>query len=161
MTNHLLRIETAIGAMSILKDGSLNGDFSAFGISEAEYLLLVGPTPWHAQDRGVVRRTLDAMIFGVMDVTGVPRFNPPFEYIAAVISCFVSGANVMIACRWIEGGQRAEELLAGKGEIQNVTAEQMFAFICMLRGADPAVREQFDKKVGFAIKQATKAARAA
>ncbi len=150
-----LRIEVALGAMSILRDNSLNGDFSAFGVSEKEYGLMSGSTPWLATDRSTVRRVLDCMIWGIMDSVGVPRFQPPMEYIAAVLSTFVSGNNLMVACRWIEGGQRAEDVIGDRSaDSVHIDAHRLFSFIILLRGQDKAVRDQFEKRVGYAISKA-------
>lgn len=150
-----LRIEVALGAMSILRDNSLNGDFSAFGISEKEYQLMSGPRPWVSTDRNTVKRVLDCMIWGIMDVIGVPRFQPPMEYVAAVVSTFVSGNNLMVACRWIEGGVMAEDVIGEHAiEATHVDAQKLFSFIILLRGQDKAVRDQFEKRVGYAISKA-------
>lgn len=152
-----LRIEVALGAMSILDQNSLNGDFSTFGVSEKEYKLMSGNMPWVATDRATVRRVMDCMLFGVMDVVGVPRFQPPMEYVAAVLCSFISGNNLMLACRWIEGGQRAEDVIGDRSaEAPHIDAAQLFSFITLLKGSDTTVRDQFEKRVGFAIKQATK-----
>lgn len=147
-----LRIEVAMGAMSILHENSLNGDFSAFGISEKEYRLMTGGQPWVATDRSTVKRVLDCMLWGIMDTVGVPRFQPPMEYIGAVLSSFVSGVNMQIACRWMEGGSRAEDVVGDSSEdAVHIDAEKLFSFIILLRGADRSIRDQFEKKVGYAI----------
>lgn len=152
-----LRIEVAMGAMSILHENSLNGDFSAFGISEKEYDLMSGHIPWQSTDRSTVTRVLDCMLFGIMDTIGVPRFAPPMEYVAAVLSSFVSGVNMMIACRWIEGGKRAEDLVGDNpDDAVFIDAQRLFSFIILLRGADTSIRDQFEKKVGYAIRKAKK-----
>jgi len=151
-----LRIEVAMGAMSILRENSLNSDFSAFGISEKEYELMAGERPWQGTDRSTVRRVLDCMIWGIMDNIGVPRFNPPMEYVASVLSAFVNGTNMMLACRWIEGGTRAEDIVRDHEDAEHIDARRLFAFIVLLRGADTSVRDQFEKKVGYAIRKAKK-----
>lgn len=152
-----LRIEVAMGAMSILRENSLNGDFSAFGINEKEYELMSGSQPWQATDRSTVRRVLDCMLFGIMDQVGVPRFQPPLEYVASVLSSFVNGVNMQLACRWIEGGSRAEDIVGDHPEeAVHIDAARLFAFVVLLRGADRSVREQFEKKVGYAIRKAKK-----
>lgn len=146
-----------MGAMSILRENSLNGDFSAFGISEKEYGLMAGPAPWQSTDRGTVTRVLDCMIWGIMDQVGVPRFNPPMEYVAAVLSSFVNGTNMMLASRWIEGGKRAEDVVGDNpDDAVHIDANRLFAFIILLRGADQSVRDQFEKKIGYAIRKAKK-----
>lgn len=153
----LLRLEVAMGAMSLLRENSLNGDFSAFGVSDKEYELMSGSLPWHGTDRNTVTRVLDCMIWGLMDVVGVPRFNPPMEYVAAVLSSFVNGVNMQIACRWIEGGKRAEDMIGEAGaDVFNIDADRLFAFVVLLKGEDSAVKAQFEKKVGYAIKRAPK-----
>lgn len=152
-----LRIEVAMGAMSILRENSLNGDFSSFGINESEYELMAGNKPWLATDRGTVTRVLDCMIWGVMDQVGVPRFQPPMEYVASVLSSFVSGINMQLACRWIEGGKRAEDVVGDNpDEAIHIDAQRLFSFVVLLRGADTSIRDQFEKKVGYAIRKTKK-----
>lgn len=151
-----LRTEVAMGAMTLLRENSLNGDFSAFGISDKEFEMFTGGKPWHATDRSVIRRVMDCMIWGIMDVVGVPRFQPPMEYVAAVLSSFVSGVNMMIACRWIEGGPRAEDVVGDQtSETVHIDAQRLFSFIVLLRSEDHSVKDQFEKKVGYSIKKAT------
>ena len=57
-----LNLMMARGAMHLLSEQSLNGDFKAFGIGEDEYRVLVQAGPWTAQDAPVVRRVLGVMI---------------------------------------------------------------------------------------------------
>lgn len=150
-----LSLSTALGAMSLLKDNSLNANLQNFGLNESDFDVLTQDTPWVAQQREQVRRTIDCIIHGLMDIVGVPRFEVPAEYIAAVLSTFVSGANMLIACRYMEGGSRAEELAVGNDNGERVKPQQLFALICQLRAGDAAVYEAFAKKVGARIEKST------
>lgn len=145
--------------MSLLKDQALNGDLSAFGISEREFEMVTADQVWTGDKRPSVRRILECMIFGTMEIQALPRFQPPAEYVAAVINSFVSGCNVMTACRWVEGGARSEEL-AFSPEVPPavVTAPQLFAMVCLIRGGDAGIRESFEKQVGYALSKSAEAA---
>ena len=152
MSDIHLSLAAARGAMKIMSDGAVNADFSSFGIGEKEFDLLVGPTPWLQADKNIVVRVMDALLFGTMDITGVPRFQPPAEYIAAVIAQFVSGTNAFTACRWMEGGSRAEELATGPlKEGDPVTCRQLLALVCLIEGSDAGVAAAFEKATGLAI----------
>ncbi|AJK28266.1 putative minor capsid protein [Eel River basin pequenovirus] len=147
-----LSLAAGLGALRLLKAGTINGDFSSCGVTEKDYELLTSSTPWMAQQRNAVRNTMEALIWGSMDIAGVPRFQPPAEYIAAVISEFVGAPNKLVACRYIEGGSRTEELAAGATqETDPVTSRQLFALVVQLEAHSPHVRDSFEKKVGLAI----------
>lgn len=146
-----LSLATAKGCMKLIDDGAINGDFNAFGIGEQEYKIMTKAGPWLKNETAVVRRTMEVMIFGVMEELGLPRFQPPAEYIASVIAMFVSGTNCMSACRLMEGGSAAAELAANPKHADLVSAEQLFAMVASLHGGDEHIRTAFEKRAGFAL----------
>lgn len=151
-----MHLATAISALRLIEKGCVNGDLSAAGILDSEYELLKQELPWRADQRAAVERVLNTMIYGTMDSAGIPRIHPPAEYIAAVISSFVGGANVMVACRWMEGAAPADELASeASGPWIPASAEQLFACVLQLEHQTGGVRDAFEKKVGLAIKRTT------
>lgn len=151
-----LSMAAARGAMSLLERGSLNGDLQAFGIGESQIKLVCQDGPWLAADRHVVQATLEAMVWGTMDAVGLQRFNPPAEYIAAVLATFVKPQNMWLACRWMELPSRAEELATGSvREAEPVRAAQLFSLIVLIEGGSPVAKAAFEKKVGFALDQSS------
>lgn len=147
-----LSLAAALGAMSLLEKGSLNGDLSAFNIHESQYKVLTQDGPWIAGDRAMVTATLEAMMFGLMDQIGVQRFNPPAEYIAAVLATFVKPVNMWLACRYMEGPRSAEDMATGRvRESEPIRAEHLFAFIVLIEGGSQTAKANFEKQAGFEI----------
>ena len=153
-----LSFETARGAMHLVRSMKVEQIVQAIGITEADIELTTGDEVWTIQDRQQVRRTLDAFAAGVMDLTGVPRFEMPAEFIAAVIATFVSPTNIMVACRWMEGQRPAEILVGATSTAHVVDPAELFVICCRLRDTEGAagVRENFRKKVHKSLKSAAK-----
>lgn len=151
---HQLSLEAAVGCMELIKESCINGDYKAFGVHEHEMSILTKPGPWIKDDHNTVRRTLESIIFGVMETAQLPRFQPPAEYTATVLAIFVSGANMMPACHLVSGGARAHELAAGVRNAETQTPEQLFSFIAMIRGDDQKCKPAFQKAVAHALSRA-------
>lgn len=143
--------------MKLIADGSAVDAFEALGISDEDFRLATSNVPFIAADRPRVVAVLNALCHGTLDVTGLPRIEVPMEYLAAIISTFVNPGNIMIACRWVEIGNVAEDIAAG-GTIEPCNARQLFALCCMLYADAPRGIEKFLKKTGRAIENATKEA---
>ena len=79
---------------------------------------------------------MDSVLFGALDVLGLPRFELPAEYIAAWIALLVSPVNYETACVWYHGAQPVENL-AETPEIapiaEGITARQLFALVQLSR----------------------------
>ena len=151
----MMHLATAIAAMQLIDRGCINGDMAANGILEAEYELVTQETPWRGDQRNAVERVLHTLIYGTMDNAAIPRVRPPAEYIAAVISVFVSGANYMPACQWLGQFEPAEDLADGT-VYTPATAEQLFAMCVQLEHQTGNIKSRFEKTMGTAIKKAAK-----
>lgn len=152
-----LRFETARGCMKLLAGQTFLEMFEIFGVNVEELEEVTGSTPWTAHSRQRVRRVLDAIAQGVMDVVGAPRFEVSAEYIAGVIVAFVHPVNVMVACRWMEQRRPATGLLSGEADAEFVSPTQIFALCNALYDdeASYAIKHQFEKRVQKAIGKAT------
>jgi len=140
--------------MALLKAGALNGSHADLGVGEGEFKLLCQSAPWTGNQVNVARRTMETMMYGVIELMGLTRINPPAEYTAAVICSFVSGTNVMPACRIMSGGPRAIDAAAGAKSAERnarVTADQLFACCLLIYGRDDGVAVSFEKQTGIAI----------
>ena len=156
MSNHPLTMATALGSMQIIKGIDYTDLLPALGITDTDYSLVIGHTPWVAAQRARVRQTLDTLAAGVMDITGVPRFEMPAEFYAALIISFVSPINMQMACRWLEG-HRSRDSIAGLSADSNPPKpEVVFCFVCDLYTTEGAkqIRAQFEKNVGLSIQRA-------
>ena len=152
--NKDLSLSAALGAMALLADSAENGDLRAYGVSQADIDLLMKKGPWLAADRNTIRSVIDTLVYGSMDAVNTPRFDPPAEYFAAIIFSFVAPVNAMVACSWVQGTPRAEELSGGA--LKNappVTARQMFALVVRLGACDGSVAHAFRKSCGYAIER--------
>lgn len=151
-----VRFETARGCMRLLASQSFLEMFEIFGISPEELTETMGAKPWHGSARERVRRVLDAVCHGVMDVVAVPRFEMPAEYIAAVIVGFVHPTNMMLACRFMERSRPVVSLISGERETDVISAKQLFGLCCMMVDDKDAaaIRSQFEKRLGKALNEA-------
>lgn len=148
-----LSLAGALGAMQLIKAAS--SSMNAIGVTEEEYRLLTQSQPWLGPEHNRVRRTLDTMIWGSLDLAGLPRLQPPAEYLAAAIASFVAGSNILAACRLLEGLPPADELVAGKGKTDTVVrADHLFTFILQLLGDQSAAKDVFEKQLGIRASQA-------
>lgn len=154
--NGPLSLETARGAMRMLATGEYAQIYHGLGLTEEDYALLTGSNIWLPAERSRVRRCLDAFSAGVMDLTGVPHFELPAEFVAAVICALVKGPNIQLACRWMEGMRPANELASATADAHVLDPTQLFALCCQLYDdrASQKVKEAFEKKVSRAIHRA-------
>lgn len=152
-----LNLSTAQGAMKLVQGRSYAAVLDALGVSKEEMALVTGDSVWIGADRSSVRRVLDNLAAGVMDLVGVGRFEMPAEYIAAVIVNFVAPVNVMLACRWYESA-RSSEHLQGASTVgaDVVRPERLFALCCELYGGDPEYGNKFGKQVAAAVGKVVK-----
>lgn len=156
MSGTRLRIETAFGAMSLLAGSTFVEIMRTLGVTEEDYVLVTGATPWTVQDRSRVRQTLDAFSAGVMDVVGAPRFEMSAEYIAAVIVSFVHPTNIMPACRFMENQRPAESIRGASSSSESVDPALVFTLCCDLyeSAGGRKLKAEFEKKIGIAINRA-------
>ena len=133
MQNVELTFEAALGAMELLKGMNQDAVFQQLGITKEEQARVFGDAPWVAQDRPLVVKVLDACAAGVMDVTAVPRFEMPAEYMAAVIVRFVSPTNIHLACRYMESQRPVTDFMPGAtSKAGTVDPSQLFALVIQL-----------------------------
>ena len=151
-----MHIATSLSCLHIIDRGCINGDLATFGVTDSDWTLLRQATPWTADKRSTVERIFHALVFGAMDAQGIARVNPPAEYIAAVLSTFVNGANLITACRWVETFTPAEDIANG-APYEPATPDQLFSMCCMLEHQTGDIASRFEKKMGLAQAKAAKA----
>lgn len=153
-----LNFATLEGSMRLIEKGGVDLAGDRLGISPEDLKLVTGSIPWIITDRQSVRRTLDMLIHGLVDSLGLPRFELPAEYVAAVISVFVCPCNYFAACSWIPGSVSNEDLVAGtRGEplegFEKVTPSQLFALLIEVAGEADKVAQRYSKKMGVKIER--------
>ncbi len=148
------------GAMQALAAGSATGLLESLGMLPDDLKLVMGNTSWRNNERNMVIRNLDTLMYGTMDVLGLPRFMVPAEYVAATIAMFVHPCNLMVACMWMESGQQSADAMGNPNSqstnIQGVAASQLFALCIQLvnDGTVTKCRNQFEMRTNHAIREA-------
>ena len=148
---NVLSYATAKNAMEIVARGAVSDAYESLGVTEADFRLVTGSTPWVAMDRPRVVSVLDTLTHGVVDVIGLPRIEVPAEFRAAVLVIFVDGLNIAVACRWSESGPAAEELAEG-GSLEPVTARELFSLCCQIYGEAHDARGKWEKRMGRSVR---------
>lgn len=159
---HNLSYEAALSTLRVI-DQYTAADFDTLGITAQDFNLAHGNQPWRRDHINRVMKTLQALLFGTLEVQGIPKIVVPAEYVAAVVTAFVAPANRMLACVWLsherQTGAGALDL-SSRGtttsQIDPTTPEQLFALVVALSDADEATsaRQQFKKRLGKAIDDA-------
>jgi len=140
-----------------------SADFDSLGITPEDYKLAHGDTMWTRENRRRVVATLDALIYGTIDVLGMGRFAVPTEYVAAILATFVAPLNRQVACIWMaeQGttGSKASDLAAAgqvASTVDKSTPSQLFALVILLSQDDASteVRQKFEAKMTQRLKAA-------
>lgn len=152
MRENKVSFPVAVNCMNLIKDGACNDAFEALAILPEDFELVCATVPYVGADRHRVTNVLTSLIWGTLDVVGLPRIEVPTEFIASVISVFVSPGNLAVACRWMEAGTAAETLAAG-GSLEPVTAQQLFALCCQLASEAPAAARRWEQRTGRAVRE--------
>lgn len=158
-----LTLSIAKGAMGILSNGGGRQILEDLGILPDELELVKQDISWTGNNRVSVTRTIDSLMYGTMDCLGLPRFEVPAEYIAAAIVQFCHPINYMVACRWMEGGSRTQDLANAGGpnaetpgeRVERIGSAQLFSLVLQLHndGQAQTARAQFERNVDRKIKQ--------
>jgi hypothetical protein len=157
----ILQAQTALSAMERIAS-YVDVNLSALGITPEAYTTTFEDVPWNVGDRRKVVQTINALCFGSCDAAGIDRIDLPSEYIAAVISAFVSPCNHHLACNWMAAetnlGYSADELASGAdaSSLQPTKPSQLLALIQVLNCSDKthSARQQFERRMNEAQKRA-------
>jgi len=153
---------TAKSVLNVIEQ-FLPADFDVLGITQEEFEFLNGPNPWLRPQMPNVVRTMNALIFGTLEVMTLPKLVVPSEYVAAVIVACVNPANIMAACVIMaterQTGVGALELSARSAQssaIDPTSADQLFALCCILCNTERAnmARVRLRQKLGLVIEKA-------
>jgi len=145
------------GAMFTLSRGAAYGSLASLNLLPEDLKLVQQDFSWQNVERGQVTRVLEVLMHGTTDALGLPRIETPAEYVAAAIIMFVHPSNILVACRWMEGGFTSESLgnpsnaSAQLGGV--ITSQQLFS-LCLQLSNDidlPAIRAQFEQRVNGSI----------
>lgn len=119
--------------MAKLRFATVLAGVSAYGstgygeLSCTDLDLLQQETLWSPNDRNLVQRLIESVIWGTLDTLNVPRFPLPVEAYAAAIALTVSPVNWMVAASFFSGHQLADDL-ANDGH-ERISSRQLFAMV--------------------------------
>lgn len=156
--------QTALATLKIIEQ-FLPSDFDQLGITEEEFEQLSSNNPWRRDHIQRVVRTMNALIFGSMEVMALPKLIVPSEYVAAVIVAVVHPANVMACCILMaqerQTGAGALELAArgaSPSQIDPTSSDQLFSLCCILFDTSAAnfARIRLREKLGLRIENSLK-----
>lgn len=144
--NNNLSFAAALGTMNAIAEYT-SADFDALGIQAPDFALTYEAVTWSRDNRRRVMATLDALLFGTLDVLGLARIQVPAEFAAAVIATFVAPQNRLIACKWMEehGNIGASAHAAAGASVDTSTAKELFDLVICLSETDDSsrVRQQY------------------
>lgn len=121
--------------------------YQSIDITEADLDLLRSDAIWTSESRKKAKRTIDELMYGAMDIAGLPQFTVPAEYTASVIAGYVNPANWTIACHMCQSGAvTAEDAESGR-ESEPVTPKQLLALVMQVKSDNiTKFTEQMEKK---------------
>ena len=130
-----LSMASAKGAMITLLGSEVGDITKALGCTDSDWKVVTGMKPWKGAQRPQVKRLLEALIYGTIDVLGLPRFRVPAELVAATVALYVKPVNYMAACEWIGNQKSAEDLanFTGREEdlsgLEKVTPDRIYSLV--------------------------------
>lgn len=125
-----LNVSVMLGVVRLLNSGAFSTP-KQLGISTADWKLLRSDMEWNALDRKRVVNTLESVMYGALDMMGLPRHDVSAEYRAAVIGYTVRPCNILSACTFFCGGI-PNAMLANpdlQAEPEDVTPARLFALV--------------------------------
>ncbi|AJK28248.1 putative minor capsid protein [Eel River basin pequenovirus] len=117
-------------------------------ITDDDFEILTGEHVWSSDERQQMRRCLETLANAALELRGLPTFETPAEYTAALIGHYVNEVNWQIACHTMQIGTAAADL---KG-IEPVTPQQLFKLLCQSKDVrtkqfDQALRKKMAKRI--------------
>jgi len=136
----------------------LTPDLDVLGVSEQDLRITTGPVQWQRHQIRQVVRTINSIIYGTLEIHGMPKFPVPAEYAAQAILHCVSPCNRQLACSWL-----IHEKIVGTSiddednEMEPTTFDKLYKLVCKLSASNKAsqCRDQWLKKIGMAVEKAT------
>jgi len=91
---------------------------ASLGCSQEDMDHFRGESVWTADLRVRMRRVLDNVVYGVCDLSMLPRVEVPAEMVAAVVACLVKPANWIVCAAMLEGLRSAHDLASPEIAVQ-------------------------------------------
>ena len=127
-------------------------------ILDADFDKLCSAVPFINADRARIENTINDLVYGALDLQGLPRITVSAEHLAAIISFFVNPVNFMVACVWCERKEKLashEDIVDGKPEVEcdHISASQLYALVTEAYGHESHAiyRERWETKTKRAV----------
>lgn len=128
MSNIDLRYRNAIGSLKLIAESG------ALALDKQELAFLTGEKLWVSNERELARKCIEAVVYGGLDVLGMPRLKVPAEFVAVAIAMFVHPNNMRTACMFFEGVSSVENMI---NDVEMpLSPHQLFAFVIQILGGD-------------------------
>lgn len=159
---HGLSATTTLGIIRNL-DRFLPGGYDQLGIKQEDIEVLKQNFNWDRTQLNTVMRTMNSILFGALEMMGVPKIIVPSEYVAAVIATIPDPCNMMALCIWMsqerQTGVGALELAARQStpsQYDPTSADILFAQVCevLSHEATTHTRQQLEIKFGLRVDEA-------
>lgn len=133
------------------------------GITQEQFSKLTQNYMWLRSDMQIVMRTMITMIYGSLEIMGIPKITVPSEFIAPHVATLVAPCNRMICCVWLsqekQTGAGALELAARNHQastIDHTSADSLFALVCLLSDSDECgyARKRWEVVLNLRLEQA-------
>lgn len=128
-----LTIEGVYATMYLAANGDAGHGIEALNVTEDQWELVAGATPWAGIQTESVRSTLDKIMFATLATAGYDRFEIFAEYIAGIIALVVHPVNMKRACHLYAGKVvplaqiiRPE---SGNQDAERVSRERLFGLV--------------------------------
>lgn len=129
-----LTVEAVFATMYLAAKGDAGTGMESLNVTEDQWELVSGATPWAGIHVESVRTTLDKIMFATLSTAGYDRFEIFAEYIAGVIALVVHPVNMKRACHLYAGKVvplaqiiRPE---TGNQDMERVSRERLFGLVC-------------------------------
>lgn len=140
-------------------------DYEILGVTQEHFELLAQPQLWDLTQKAIVVRTLQALIFGTLNIMGISKIVVPAEFLAAHVATIIAPENRMLACVWLSAersvGPSALELSARQESpttYDPASADHLFALVCQLSDHEENsfARARYKQRLGLRVTQAEK-----
>lgn len=154
----IVSLDVALAAMNYLSRQGREGYLDGIGVNQVLFDRFVGEDPWSSLERSQMCQVGMALTQGAAHQLGLPPFDMPAEWVAAVIATFVHPSNVYAACHYLasSGMVGVEEMGRPMSKPEAVLPQRLFALVLQLVASPQrsSARAMFEKKTGIALERA-------
>lgn len=152
-----INVQTAVECMRLstlaLCCESMDCRIRSHGIQESEWSDYTGHLTWSPDKRYTMQRVFTAVMYGVLQDTGLEPFPLPLEYVAGCLALTVHPANLILACAWFArtSASRDQEIPSQVAKPDPVTPSELMAAVFKFYNDETCAEfsRRFDSKVAY------------